>query len=223
MDNDNISQNGAALGAAAQPQTMIPRVVDRRAWHGLAKFLLLAGLIWAGIVLIVADTPVEIISQIVLIICLWAIYKFKRWGFYVLIGADSVMIVGMATLLWLLSYMDSYERGTYSPDFIKTILYCIKDIVILSLIVHPRWNEMDPVFSRRVNRNSEVMAGPHVVASSTVSSSKPLEYQEEKDMSDRLPTISETGAARLTEDVFTQTIEHEAELREELDALIHSS
>lgn len=104
--------------------------VRKRKWGGLATFALIMSLISGGWSALWA-TPLELIDLLPLLICVWAMYRFKRWGFY---GYVVLKVLGI--FLWL--GMLVYATGAEADALTGAIFSGVFGLVVASLIVRSR-------------------------------------------------------------------------------------
>ncbi len=111
--------------------------VLKRKWTGLVKWLLIANLVWGGFKVLGA-TPIELITLLPLLICLWGIYRFKRWGFYAM---ATIRVVDFFICLGA----QSYAAEAQAMPYIESIVADVFALTLVALIVRTRWTDMDPV------------------------------------------------------------------------------
>jgi len=111
-------------------------------WTGLAKWLLIANLVFVGIRVLV-DEPEDLIVSLPSLVCIWGIYKFKRLGFYVL----AAIYVTLALISFGAAAYAPY--GTIREEIVPTIAWYAGRLLVISLIVRSRWKDMDPVFKAK--------------------------------------------------------------------------
>lgn len=115
-----------------------PPAPPKRKWTGLAKWLLIANLVFGGIGVCTAE-PDELILMLPSYVSVWMIYAFKRLGFYLLVAIHALSI-------WLAL---AHLTDTNSVDFeayLSVLFQAVLVLIVASLIVHSRWKDMDPPF-----------------------------------------------------------------------------
>jgi len=112
------------------------QLVEKRKWDGWAEWVLIAGFVIAGINLLrfplgYSSSDLELTLKLTELACIWGMWKFKRLGFYVFMGLYLLwVLVGIATFLPFVAIASGVR------------------LILASLVVRSRWNDMDPVFRK---------------------------------------------------------------------------
>lgn len=117
----------------------------KRNWGGLAKFLLILGLVMGG-VNVLGATPGELIVGLPLLVCIWGIYKFKRLGYYVFV---AIRVFTIALVLLVLALAEVRGDSAWSFKATQSLLSEGWGLLWTWLIVRSRWKDMDPVFRKK--------------------------------------------------------------------------
>ena len=117
----------------------------KRKWTGLAKWLLIVGLVMGGINVLVA-TRGEMIVALPSLVCIWGIYKFKRWGFY---GIVAIRVFTIALALGVLALAEVRADSAWSSKGTQALFSEGWGLIWTWLVVRSRWKEMDPVFREK--------------------------------------------------------------------------